>query len=265
MRLPTPAVVRDEIGPAFDPKEIFGVAALVLQVDGIRREAWSDATELSVKLFESYPRGQVPPPDVLSATASHKIIDDAEKTETRRCSTCVIRPGFSPCAVCVGTGAGPGEQAFDRCYACSGEGFLPCSACDGTTRVVACTIRYVNDAPIRVRRTHVPAIHPSIHPFVEAKIHCDAVWPEDHAFDPEPSLVASAYRGASTIRNVDAIEGFFFGDALGWCLAAREEVTTGLVRFTAKTFAVPILWTVTGNHHTAYFYDESGTLQVVQG
>jgi hypothetical protein len=243
---------------------MFGVAAIVLQVDGVRREAWSDETELAVSLFESFPRGQVPPPEIDQKTHSHKIIDDAAPSETRRCSTCVIKAGLSPCAVCVGTGAGSGNEQEDRCFACKGEGFVRCSGCDGSTRVVACSVRYVNDQPVRIRRLFMPAVDPSIRPFIEAKIDADATWPADHAFDPEPGLVASAYRGAAAVRSAEDFHGFFFGDAVARCLAGRDEATTGLARFAARSFAVPILWTPDTEHHSAYFYDVLGALQVVQ-
>jgi hypothetical protein len=265
MKLPTLDAVREELGEPLAPQMTYAVAALTLQVDGVRREAWSDKTELAVPLFESYPRGRVPPADIAAGVRSHKIIDDAAKTEARRCSTCVIRPGFQPCAVCVGTGAGSGRELPNICYACSGEGFVKCSVCDGTMRVVACSVRYVNDTPVRVRRAIVPAVDASIRPFLEAKINAEALWPPDHVFDPEPGLVASAYRGASAVRAQDESNGFFFGEAIAVCLEARSEVTTGLAAFTVRTFAVPILWTITDDRHEAFFYDEKGELQTVRG
>src|SRR4029077_19620953 len=108
-------------------------------VDGVRRNAWSDETELAERLFEKYPRGAIPAPELVPESRNFKTIDDAEATRAKRCSMCVTRPGFAPCSVCVGTGAGSNtSDAADKCYACRGEGFLPCSACDGTTKVVAC-------------------------------------------------------------------------------------------------------------------------------
>jgi hypothetical protein len=262
MRLPTPAVIRDELGEVFAPQEIFGISALVLQVDGVRRTAWSAETELAVSLFATYPRGDAPPPEI-ATPRSHKLIDVTAKTEERRCSSCIIRPGLAPCTVCVGNGAGSGTEIGDRCYACLGEGFLPCSSCEGTQRVVACSIRYINDEPVRIRRVIMPAVHASIRSFIEALVHADAVWPDAQAFDPEPNLVASAYRGASAVRATQDFHGFFFGDALDECLAARSEATTGLARFAVRTYAVPVLWTVTSDQHAAYFYDELGALRRV--
>jgi hypothetical protein len=259
--LPSPELVRTRIGASFAPTEIFGVAALVLRVDGVRRHAWSDETELAEGLFAKYPRGAIPAPELVPESRNFKTIDDAESTKVSRCSKCVIRPGFEPCPLCLGTGAGATSSMIDRCYACSGEGFIACSGCDGTTRVVACAVRYVNDHFVRVRRVIMPPVHASIRSFIEAKISPDASWSTEHAFDPEPGMVASAYRGASAVRSAEDFHGFFFGDAVVRCLASRAEATTGLARFETSTFAIPILWTVTGEHHDAYFFDDAGAFQ----
>jgi hypothetical protein len=258
-KIPTPEIVRDLVGGSFSPTEFFGVAAIILRLDGIRREAWSDETELGEALFASYPRGAIAAPE-LGLARSFKTIDDAAGTKTQRCSMCVIRPGFAPCNVCLGSGAGATTEISDRCVGCNGEGYLRCSACDGSTRVVACSIRYVNDEVLRVRRALVPAVHGSIRPFLEARIPIDQDWPSSQAFDPEPSLVASAYRGAAAVAAVEDFHGYFFGDALGACLRARSELTTGLARFEMRTFAIPVLWTVTREKHDAYFFDALGDL-----
>jgi len=263
LRLPTPEKIRAIVGDSFRPTEVFGVAALVLHVDGIRRTGWSDEAELSERLFESYPRGDVPAPEEpTSRRGTYKTIDDAAPTRVQRCSACVVRPGFSPCTLCMGTGAGASSDLASRCMACDG-GFISCTTCEGTTRVVACSIRYVNDELVRVRRALVPAMHASVRSFVEARIPVEASWPSEQAFDPEPSLVGSAYRGAAAARAAEDFHGFFFGDAAAQCLAARDELTTGLSRFETKTFAVPILWTVTRERHGACFFDPNGVLQRV--
>ncbi len=266
--LPKPELLRAQLGASFAPSDIFGVAALVLCVDGIRREAWTDQAELAERLFKTYPRGTPPPAELSEISGplsrNFKTIDDTEPTRITRCSTCIVRPGFAPCPLCLGSGAGSGTDAYAKCVACT-DGFIPCTACEGTTRVVACTIRYVNDINLRVRRAILPTMHASIRSFLEARIPTDAAWPKEHAFDPEPSMVASAYRGASAVRAPEEFHGFFFGDAIAHTLAARAELTTGLARFESSTFAVPILWTVTGHKHDAYFFDASGALQHVHG
>jgi predicted component of type VI protein secretion system len=266
--LPSPEVVRERVGSSFSPTNVFGIAAIVLRVDGVRRHAWSDETELAERLFHSYPRGAIPAPELVPESRNFKTIDDAEATHARRCSKCIIRPGYEPCPMCNGTGAGSGSDPGAKCYACSGAAFIPCTDCDGTTRVVACAVRYVNDHFVRVRRVLVPQVSTSIRSFVEARISADAPWSKDHAFDPEPGMVASAYRGASAMRSAEDFHGFFFGDALTRCLDARAEATTGLARFETSAFAIPILWAVTGEptrgeRHDAYFFDATGSLQHV--
>jgi hypothetical protein len=261
--LPSPELVRARVGPSFSPTDVYGVAAIVLRVDGVRRHAWSDDTELAERLFESYPRGAIPAPELVPESRNFKTIDDAGSTTARRCSRCIIRAGFEPCPLCLGTGAGSGSDPAAKCYACVGEAFIPCSGCDGTTRVVACAVRYVNDHFVRMRRVLVPPVSKAIRSFLEARIAVDAPWSKEHAFDPEPSMVASAYRGASAVRAAEDFHGFFFGDALARCLDARAEATTGLARFETSTFAIPILWTVTGERDDAYFFDASGTFQHV--
>ena len=265
VHLPTPERVRAELGDGFAPEKHFGVAALVLQVDGVRRNAWSDEVELSRGLFDAFPRDSVPAPD-LGPERSYKVIDDTITAYERRCSSCAVRPGKSPCTVCLGSGAGShGDRYQDPCGACSGEGFLRCETCGGSTRVVACSVRYVNDAPIRVRRTLVPDVERKLRPFLEASIDPTAPWSSALAFDPEPSLVGTAYRGATAIRTTADFRGFFFGDAVTRCLAAREEASSGLARFDQRVFAIPVLWTITRERHAAYFFDAAGALRQVAG
>ena len=265
VQLPTPERVRAEVGEGFAPERLFGVAALVLQVDGVRRNTWSDEVELSRQLFDAFPRDHVPVPD-LGPERSYKVIDDTVTAFERRCSSCVVRPGKSPCTVCLGTGAGSeGDRYQDPCGACRGEGFLSCSTCGGSTRVVACSVRYVNDAPIKVRRALVPEVERKLRSFLEAAIDPAASWPDALVFDPEPSLVGTAYRGASAVRATPDFRGFFFGDAVTRCLAAREEASSGLARFVQRVFAIPVLWTIKGEHHAAYFFDPAGALRHVTG
>ncbi len=262
VRLPTPERVRETFGEAFAPDKLFGVAALVLQTDGVRRDAWSDDVELSEPLFDTFPRGAIPPADLnLGVERSFKLIDDATPTRKQRCSSCVVRPGFAPCTVCIGTGAGShADRYVDPCRGCQGQGFVNCETCGGTTRVIACSVRYVNDAPIRVRRTLVPDVDRKLRPFLEASIDPTASWSVHQAFDPEPSLVGTAYRGATAVRATADFHGFFFGDAIAHCLEAREQASSGLDRFVHRVFAVPVLWTITRERHAAYFFDVFGNL-----
>jgi hypothetical protein len=100
-------------------------------------------------------------------------------------------------------------------------------------------VRYVTDKWLNIRRAFIPNLG-SLRPKVTPLIDASAVYPPDHAFEPEPQVVASAYRGTSSVREPDFF-GFFFGDALAQAIAAIAELSTGSVR---TCFAVPILWLV---------------------
>jgi hypothetical protein len=205
---------------------------------------------------------------------SYKLIDDERPSRTQQCLDCVVRPGESPCLACHGSGAVPLNDSDSlltvTCPGCNGSGFVPCRTCDGARQTVACTVRYVNDKPVRQRRVFVPQVNPSLRPWLEAAIDPAARWSEDLRFDPEPSFVASAYRGASTVRAEDEFHGFFYGDALARCLAERKQAGSGLAKYEMGTYAVPVLWLVrelgfASAEHVAYFFDVTRTLRLVRG
>ncbi len=259
--------------PPPSPTRVFGIAPIVVQVDGLRREEWSDPVELSPRLYDAYPKGHVPPPDLTRGLVetTFKVLDDDTPARRGRCMNCVLRPGLGPCPTCIGTGAGAPVDDFvstllGGCTACRGTGFSVCTMCEGTTQVVACAVRYVTDKPVRLRRVFVPQVG-LVRGFIESQLDADSRWPDTLAFDPQPGFVSSAYRGASAARAEDGFHGFFFGDALTACLGARNEMTTGLSRFDVRTYAVPTLWLVweqpTGEQHRAYFFDATGELREV--
>lgn len=266
-RIAAGLAARGQALPA-SPTRVFGIAPIVMQVDGMRREAWTDPVELSPRLFDAYPKGIVPPPDIARGLVetTYRVLDDDVLARRTRCMNCVLRPGLGPCPTCIGTGAATsaGEDLVSRCLSCGGSGFAQCTMCEGTTQVVACAVRYVTDRPVRLRRTFVPQVG-VVRGFLEAELDADSPWPQALAFDPQPAFVSSAYRGASSARSEDDFHGFFFGDAIAACLGARNELTTGLARFDVRTYAVPTLWLVwetpTGEAHRAYFYDAKGALR----
>ena len=278
--LPTLEVIRQVLAHraeeiAFTPTHVFPVAAIVLQLDGLLREEWKDQVELSPTLFDAYPKGFPPPPDVSNlASTSYKLIDDESPVRTQQCLACVLRPGESPCLTCQSSGVMPLNDSDSMltvtCTNCNGSGFVRCTTCDGARKSVACTVRYVNDKPIRQRRVFVPQVHPALRPYLEAAIEPAAAWPEEQRFDPEPTFVGSAYRGASAVQAEDAFHGFFYGDALSRCLAERRAAGSGLARYEMRTYAVPVLWLVREiafamAEHVAYVFDTTGELKLVRG
>lgn len=253
------------------PTHVFRVAAIVLQVDGVRREEWTDDAELSPALFARFPRTAAPPPDPAPpwTAKSYRVLDEAKPPRTTRCLSCAVTPGFALCPRCGGRRAFP-DDGSDVCLACDGSGRTKCPTCDGEREVVSFTVRYVDDRPHRVRQLFVPQVHDSLRSELAGAILADARWDEELAFDPAPAFVASAYRGATAVRAADAFHGHYFGNALDAALAARDSSTTGVVSFRQRFFAIPILWLVQAgeagevrDRHSAYFYDSARRLRQV--
>ena len=258
----------------FTPTHVFPVAAIVLQLDGILREEWKDEVELSPTLFAAFPKGFAPPPDMSTqAESGYKIVDDESPVRTQACLHCVLRPGESPCVGCLGSGVMHLEHSDGlmtlSCSSCGGSGFGRCTTCDGARSAIACTVRYVNDKPVRQRRLFVPQVNAALRAYLEATLDPSAAWPEEQRFDPEPTFVGSAYRGASAVQAEDAFHGFFYGDALARCLAERKQAGSGLARYEMRTYAVPVLWLAreTGfatAEHVGYFFEADGRLRLVR-
>jgi hypothetical protein len=76
-------------------------------------------------------------------------------------------------------------------------------------------------------------------------IDASATWDKRFSFEPQPQVVASAYRGASAVREPD-FHGFHFGDALPRTIEAIGELARDRTIAHQQThcFAVPVLWLV---------------------
>lgn len=261
---------------AFPSTRIFLIAPIVLQIDGVRREEWTDKVELSLKLFEKFPRGIAPSPsDAIVDDKSYKLLDDSQPTRTVQCMSCIVSPGSTLCPTCDGQGrlnVATEAESSPFCIACGGSGFIRCPVCDGERRAVACTVRYINDRKVSIRQVIVPQVHDSLKSALASAIDPSSAWSKELAFDPEPSLVASAYRGASAVRASDDFHGHFFGAARDAALDARNVLTAGLATQQCRFYAIPTVWLVqeTGgigllDRHAAYFFDADGSLREVLG
>ncbi len=244
--------------PAVDPSHVYGAAAIVLQIDGLRREAWTDDVELSERLFDEYPKGFPPAPD-RSRAASYKVIDDEAPAVRQHCMTCILRPGYSPCSQCGGTGT---LREFMPCPSCV-QGFGPCSTCDGTKVAVRVRIRYVNDTPVNLRQLFVPQLPPALRAYVERGIDPSAAWPEALRFQPEPEMIGTAYRGSSAVREPD-FHGFFFGEALQAATQSILQSTREVVGSEMRAYGVAILWlvyeSIEGTGHLGFFSLADGSV-----
>ncbi len=260
--LPTLQAVRgnEELAarlPSEEPSHVYGAAAIVIQIDGIRRESWTDDVELSERLFASYPRGSPPAPD-RNTWGSYKLIDDEVPARRQKCMMCILQPGFSTCVACGGTGR-VGE--FTQCECTTG--FVQCTTCEGTQATIGARVRYVNDSQVRLRHLFVPQLPKTLRSHLEQGIDPSAQYPESLRFDPEPTMVGTAYRGASTVREPD-FHGFFFGEALGDATRSISEVTRDVIGVEARAYGVAILWLVYERigtaTHLGFFINPEGKL-----
>jgi hypothetical protein len=229
------------------PSRVFAAAAIVMKIRAIRRTEWLDEVDVPVALFQRFPRGLPPRPQSLDVRASHKLIPDDATSREGPCTHCaVVGEGRTFCPACGGLGkAMLGDEALQDCFACRGTGHVPCTACNGKGRVVHTQVRYADDQPISVDLEFIPHLEQRILRAIEDAIEPSSDWPEALRFEPQPQVVATAYRGASSVREPD-FHGFFFGDALPRALAALGQlsVENGIVMHEARCFAVPILWFV---------------------
>jgi len=224
---------------ATDPSRAFAAAAIVLHSDGVLREQWDDDVEMSDALFARFPRGLAPAPAAANANATYKFIPDDAIARRGPCTHCSITRGKVFCPTCDGAGTVMSGDVPIGCAACASVGMIPCPNCDGSAVCVSVKVRYVSDKWLTIRRLFVPNLGP-LRSKVEPLIDPSDVWPAEHVFEPQPQVVASAYRGASSVREPD-FNGFFFGDALGQAISAIGELASGSTR---TCFAVPVLWLV---------------------
>lgn len=265
---------------ASDPSQTFAAAAIVLQTDGVRREVWDDDVELSERLFEQYPRGAPPAPQLFtdgerngpfSTTLNYKMIPDDSIGRRGPCTNCAVTRGRVFCGGCNGTGQYFVSDIPSPCSGCNGTGMIPCGACDGSGIAITTKVRYVNDHQIRLRRVFVPNIGKTLIARVTSEIDPNAEWNPSFAFEPQPQVVASAYRGASAVREPD-YHGFHFGDALPRTLEAMAELSRekGIVLQANRCYAVPLLWLVYGTDpshasHVVLVAQPDGSLVSVSG
>lgn len=151
----------DDVGPTRVPKELLyerdleerRLAAILLVARVLRREAWEETVDASVRLAGALPTEVPPIPDGYIEQASGIRVGPA--LELRPCTMCDIRrPGANACHHCGGSGLLAGD--LERCGACGGGGFVTCSACEGAKQTVSLRLRHVTDRLVALRDTFVP-------------------------------------------------------------------------------------------------------------
>lgn len=226
---------------ALTPAAVSKLAAIVLVRRVLVRRSWREDVEMPKAAAEALP---VEPPVVAEDWSPREHTYRVGVPGAMRCTHCPIRPGFGPCAVCVGTGKRPtfasdNPMAMVRCD-CDG-GFVRCTRCDGSATSYRVTLEHASDKTIFDRQTFVPSLVGSLTNDVRWKI--DAVdAPEALRFELTPTLVQSAYRGAMSAAQ-PTFEGYDFLDAYARAtstLRASQAVAGGLRREDAA-YAWPFL------------------------
>jgi hypothetical protein len=224
---------------ALTPVASSKLAAIVLVRRVLVRRSWREDVEVPKTAAEALP---VEPPAVADDWAPREHTYRVGVPEPMRCTHCAIRPGFGPCAVCVGTGWRPSlgdDPGMVRCD-CD-RGFVRCTRCGGSATSYRVTLEHASDKTIFDRQTFVPSLVGTLTNDVRQKIDAADV-PEALRFELAPTLVQSAYRGAMSAAQ-PTFEGYDFLDAYPRAIATlrASQAIAGDLRREDAAYAWPFL------------------------
>jgi len=229
-----------------EPTDQQRLAMVALDATVLHRDGWEETKEMSEHLVSISPMGVPPAPDTMIAK-SHHVIREVLDAGPRICTMCSVRPGMELCAICGGRGVreipvANNAQALVPCETCHGGGFVKCSTCDGSTRVLRARVRYVDDRINTLQYLYVPSMTLPIESALDQHFERWRRPPECLRFDPAPREAGGPYRGGPAAE--PSFHGHRFGDALQRALrAARGLAGSGeILRQELKTYAWPILW-----------------------
>jgi hypothetical protein len=213
--------------------EAVPMAAVLVAIDALRREAWSSSVEISQAVLDRLPQDMPGPPNS-PRESSFQVLDTNLGTRAQRCTSCGVTDGKVLCIVCGGDEEG--------CASCE-EGWIPCSACDGTAQTFRATIRHVTDRAVRLRQVFVPRSVPQIEQAFERWLDPDRDPPPALRIDLQPTLVQSAYRGAEAVGEPEFF-GHRFGDAVDRAVKSVKdfEGVDGIVFRDVRAYAYPFFW-----------------------
>jgi hypothetical protein len=218
-------------------------AGLLLVGSALRREEWTKDVEVSETLFERLAaEPDIAPPEGRVEAEQRRV--DGARAKRVSCTHCGVRPGLGPCPRCMGTGvvAGAGNNPeFKECPNCD-RGFIECSVCGGTRRVVVAPMRHVNDQVIAIHELVLPALHERVEEAARGLFATAGGPIASHEHDPEPAFAQAAYRGAQA-ASAGEFHGFAFGDASTRAVERRARFAygEGMFNATVKCYAQPFL------------------------
>lgn len=223
------------------PTRVAALAAVVVVGKGGRRAAWTRSAELSELQLARLAKRSTEPRALVERTFA--VLVDSAEAVPMRCTNCMMRPGYGPCPRCIGTGKMHNEhhqeadEQWIRCD-CSG-GFVRCTLCGGTQRVLRVDVQTVTDSVIDVEEWVVP------NDIAVAAQTLRALGPpattDAFACELESTRIESAYRGAAAM----AAPRFFDFELLDAAARARErlaQLTGTLSPLAARTYAVPFFF-----------------------
>jgi hypothetical protein len=215
------------------------LAAVTVVARAQTRQVFDERMEISLALAEKLPRS-APKPSEAYEPATYRYF--AHSAPERACSSCAFKPGFADCVACGASGRA-GDQPFTTCSACDGVGWVRCTACNGTKRVLPARIRRVEDRTHALRHTFVPDVGEHLG---------NVVLLEAMEREPDSALavhldarsVIAPYRTADDVPRKVTFLDYDFEDTLERARTAVEGLTSKdtLVRCEVRAWVFPFLY-----------------------
>lgn len=247
------------------PVTVAPLAGVLVVGRALRRETWLEPVEISEALFERLSKGAPIEPPVGQDERDQSQLD-AASAKRADCTHCGVRPGLGPCPRCTGTGLiarnDQNAPVWLDCPDCD-RGFVTCTVCEGTRRMIAAQLRHVHDHPVVLRRLVLPELPEWLDEAVRDLFASAGEPAAELAHDPEPTFSAAAYRGAMA-ASAAAFHGHTLGKAnqeaydLRAAFAYAKDTTNAAVRCYAQPFVIG-RWHVRGMDRTAVFLVSEGS------
>jgi hypothetical protein len=229
LRLPTD---RDIDLLALEPVARSTMAAIVLSSHMLVRKDWSEIAEVPKKILD---RLEVNAPPVPRSDdrgrfdkREHRYRDPSAKEA--RCTLCFLEEGLVRCGLCHGTRMRVADDGVSQtpCELCSASGRTPCPNCEGVGRTFLVEIHHATDTPIHDRRVVVPSLVGDLDDQVARTIALIADLPDAFRIELQPTMVASAYRGAAGLGKPDFF-GFEYLDAYDRARASVPKAPRNMI------------------------------------
>ena len=257
---------------SLEPAATSSMAAVILVTRMLVRKDWTDEAELSPSDYEKL---SATAPSVPRSDDPHRFLKRDYRyrggNERRvRCTTCVVKGGLLTCGVCEGSGKTPSyvehSPTGEVCTPCRGSGLAPCHVCTGTGECIVVNMHYTSDSPIEDRRVVMPSLVGDLDDNIARAIGLIPTFPEAFRVDLQPTMIASAYRGAMSAGKPELF-GFDYLDAWDRARASLPKSPPNTILREDEAWGWPFLcvrWLVEGKSIDAgIVVDETGSWRAV--